>query len=237
MNKHYFLASLEYHLAPMPEPRRSEIVREYEDYFAYGIQAGRAEEEIIRELGDPAARASAILNKSWPEEDQAYSDTRGGFADARHHYSGASHGYSDASQGTYSAAPGYEASPGYGANPGYTAAPPWSPPASRSDFARKLGVLVLLGFLNMILLPVIASLWAALMGFGAGALGAIVAPLAAGLDWFMNGEFFPAKLFIAFGATGIGILMAVAFYYLAKAWIHVNSLYFKWNVQLWRGRN
>ncbi|GIO12872.1 hypothetical protein J19TS2_24270 [Cohnella xylanilytica] len=223
MNKHYFLASLEYHLAPMPEPRRSEIVKEYEDYFAYGIQAGRAEEEILQELGDPVARASAILNKSWSTEYRPYSDARGGYADS-------TYDASDASQGTYSASPGYDAGPGY-------AAAPWSPPAPRSDFARKLGVLVLLGFLNMILLPIIASLWAALLGFGAGALGAIAAPLAAGLDWFMNGEFFPAKLFIAFGATGIGILMAVAFYYLAKAWIHVNSLYFKWNVHLWRGRN
>lgn len=61
MNKNEFLAALYYYLAEMPEPERSKLMWDYEAYFAYNLQNGKSEEEIVRGLGDPARLAAEAL--------------------------------------------------------------------------------------------------------------------------------------------------------------------------------
>lgn len=113
-----------------------------------------------------------------------------------------------------------------------------SPQPSQGGFVRLIGVTVLLFFLNvMIMIPIGASLWSALLSFGAAAAGAILAPAAFALDWLANGDYHPAKLFISIAGTGVGILLALAFIVLFKVGWRATVGYVRWNARTWRGRN
>lgn len=61
MNKKQFIAILRGELAVMHETERNELIEDYETHFAFGLQSGKTEEEIVRELGDPFEISKSAL--------------------------------------------------------------------------------------------------------------------------------------------------------------------------------
>ncbi|MBB6669891.1 HAAS signaling domain-containing protein [Cohnella nanjingensis] len=116
----------------------------------------------------------------------------------------------------------------------YPPAPP-QPPVER-DVPRMLGVAILLFFLNLIMLPIGASLWSALLGVAAATVGLLLSPGAVLLEWVLNAHYSPAFLFVTMAALGVGLLMVFVTYYAAKLWIWLTAVYLRWNVNMWRGR-
>lgn len=57
MNKHEYIETLRHYLVGMPEDERNELLRDYEAHFVYGLQRGKTEAEIVKELGDPLTLA------------------------------------------------------------------------------------------------------------------------------------------------------------------------------------
>ncbi|MCR8658748.1 DUF1700 domain-containing protein [Paenibacillus endoradicis] len=53
MNKDQFLTILRKELKSMPIKEQNELLEDYETHFAFGVQAGKTEEEISLELGNP----------------------------------------------------------------------------------------------------------------------------------------------------------------------------------------
>jgi uncharacterized membrane protein len=69
MNKSEFLANLQAHLSVLPPEEQNELLEDYEAHFAFGLESGRTEEDIVLELGDPAELAKeAIGNRYVPRE-------------------------------------------------------------------------------------------------------------------------------------------------------------------------
>lgn len=68
MTKNDFLNTLYQSLLYLPAKERQEILQDYEEHFATGIEEGKAEEEICRALGDPKEIAQTYLqqNKARP---------------------------------------------------------------------------------------------------------------------------------------------------------------------------
>ncbi|WP_054958403.1 HAAS signaling domain-containing protein [Paenibacillus dakarensis] len=61
MNKKQFLSILEARLSPLPLSERNELLSEVATHFEIGLQDGRSEEDIARELGDPFEMAREAL--------------------------------------------------------------------------------------------------------------------------------------------------------------------------------
>ncbi|MFC7679492.1 DUF1700 domain-containing protein [Paenibacillus sp. GCM10028914] len=61
MNKKQFLSILETRLRPLQPDERNELLNDVESHFQFGLQNGRTEEEIARELGDPFEIAREAL--------------------------------------------------------------------------------------------------------------------------------------------------------------------------------
>lgn len=57
MNKRDFLSRLNVLLGAMPAEERKEVLYDYEEHFRMGMQEGKTEEEIARDLGDVYAIA------------------------------------------------------------------------------------------------------------------------------------------------------------------------------------
>ncbi|RED58002.1 DUF1700 domain-containing protein [Cohnella lupini] len=57
MNKLEFIETLRHYLSSMPEEERNELLRDYDAHFMYGLQNGKTEADIARELGDPLTLA------------------------------------------------------------------------------------------------------------------------------------------------------------------------------------
>lgn len=66
MNKKQFINVLEKRLAPLPPQERRELISDVESHFLIGIQNGRSEEDIARELGDPNEMARDALGDRFP---------------------------------------------------------------------------------------------------------------------------------------------------------------------------
>jgi uncharacterized membrane protein len=61
MNKQEYIATLHRYLSSLPEDERNELLRDYEAHFVYGLQSGKSETDIIRELGDPLTLAREAI--------------------------------------------------------------------------------------------------------------------------------------------------------------------------------
>lgn len=61
MNKKQYLSILETRLASLPSEESREFIQEVEAHFDIGIQNGRTEQEIARDLGDPFEMAKEAL--------------------------------------------------------------------------------------------------------------------------------------------------------------------------------
>ncbi|WMT40752.1 DUF1700 domain-containing protein [Paenibacillus sp. D2_2] len=77
MNKNEFLASLNAHLSVLPPEERNELMNDYETHFAFGLQNGKTEAEIVHELGNPEELAKeAIGDRQIPQQQVYWSDPR-----------------------------------------------------------------------------------------------------------------------------------------------------------------
>ncbi|GGH32421.1 HAAS signaling domain-containing protein [Paenibacillus segetis] len=69
MNKSQFLGLLHSHLSVLPPEECNELMEDYEAHFAFALQNGRTEEEVILELGHPEELArEALGNRFIPKE-------------------------------------------------------------------------------------------------------------------------------------------------------------------------
>ena len=64
MTKNEFLNALHRALLYLPARDRQEILQDYEEHFAAGLEQGKTEEEICRALGDPQEIAQTYLQQS-----------------------------------------------------------------------------------------------------------------------------------------------------------------------------
>lgn len=72
MTRNDFLNALYRSLLYLPAKERQEIMQDYEEHFAAGLEQGKTEEEICRALGDPGEIAQTYLQQSKAGEDGAY---------------------------------------------------------------------------------------------------------------------------------------------------------------------
>lgn len=72
MNRSEFLALLRLHLSPLPPEEQQELLEDYESHFAFGLQSGRTEEEIVAELGNPAELAKEALGNRYVPNEPVY---------------------------------------------------------------------------------------------------------------------------------------------------------------------
>ncbi|WP_059050107.1 HAAS signaling domain-containing protein [Paenibacillus senegalimassiliensis] len=72
MNRSEFLALLRVHLSPLPPEEQQELLEDYQNHFAFGLQSGRSEEEIVAELGDPAELAKEALGNRYVPDEPIY---------------------------------------------------------------------------------------------------------------------------------------------------------------------
>jgi len=63
MNKAQFLTQLKNHLQEIPEKDRNELIEDYVSHFEFGMQDGKSEEDIVRELGSPEELAFDAINE------------------------------------------------------------------------------------------------------------------------------------------------------------------------------
>lgn len=61
MNKKHFISILNTRLSSLPPEEREELISDVEAHFNIGLQNGRTEEDISRELGDPFEMAREAL--------------------------------------------------------------------------------------------------------------------------------------------------------------------------------
>lgn len=62
MKKKEFLDLLRYYLRNLPSNIINDIISDYEEHFECGLQAGRSEEEIVKELGEPEKIANEYFD-------------------------------------------------------------------------------------------------------------------------------------------------------------------------------
>lgn len=61
MNKYQFMRILESSLERLPSNERLDIIQDFEEHFAIGLDEGKTEEEIVKSLGSPHQIAREIL--------------------------------------------------------------------------------------------------------------------------------------------------------------------------------
>ena len=63
MNKDQFLKQFRKGINAMPMKEQDELLEDYETHFAFGEQAGKTEDEISLELGDPLELAQEVMEE------------------------------------------------------------------------------------------------------------------------------------------------------------------------------
>lgn len=63
MNKKDFIETLEAKLIRLPKADRDDILSDYENHFAEGLERGQSEEEVSAALGDPGELAATYLER------------------------------------------------------------------------------------------------------------------------------------------------------------------------------
>ncbi|EOQ09087.1 HAAS signaling domain-containing protein [Bacillus cereus] len=61
MTKHKFLQQLNASLKRLSDKERADILKDYEEHFTFGLEAGKTEEEITTSLGSPSQIAKELL--------------------------------------------------------------------------------------------------------------------------------------------------------------------------------
>jgi len=61
MTKQQFFQQLHKLLAKLPDSEKQDIMQDYEEYFAFGLQDGKSEEQIVTSLGSPKQISKELL--------------------------------------------------------------------------------------------------------------------------------------------------------------------------------
>lgn len=205
MNKSEFLANLRAHLSVLPPEEQNELLEDYEAHFAFGLQSGRTEQEIVLELGDPAELAKEAIDNRFVPQEHVY--WFGGAESA--------------------AAPG-AAIPPTGDYPNEAGV------QRRSAFASVM-VYIGLFFINLIAVPLLLSFWTVVVSFAVSAAAGILSPLLLGLEYLWHGDIFKAKIFASIAYVGLGILLIVVTRYAYKGMLWLSIAYLRWNVRIAKG--
>lgn len=72
MTKAQFMTMLRMKLSMLPPEEYNELMEDYESHFAFGMQNGKTEEEIVAELGDPEELAKEALGSRYIPERPVY---------------------------------------------------------------------------------------------------------------------------------------------------------------------
>ncbi|MFD0673347.1 DUF1700 domain-containing protein [Cohnella sp. GCM10027633] len=114
---------------------------------------------------------------------------------------------------------------------------PNSPAPPRRDIARMIGVTIALVFLNMVALPALVSIWAGFVSICAVAVFGCLSLFILLVEQLAYGDATIAKLFLAIGSTGVGMLLAYFVRYYGIKWILFITIgYWKWTERTWLGR-
>lgn len=68
MTKNEFMSRLSAALGALPGPERDDILADFEEHFATALSGGKPEEEVTRDLGDPAEIAAQYTSEAPPPE-------------------------------------------------------------------------------------------------------------------------------------------------------------------------
>lgn len=200
MTKEQFLTQLQDQLSVLPPEESSELMEDYAAHFAFGLQNGKTEQEIARELGNPLELAQeAIRERNAASEHVYWSNpavARPGFAD------------NQASQPFTS---------------------PSRPQPKRRGGAATIFIASGLFMLNLIVVPLLIALWAVVIGFVLSTVGFILSPVLVVLDFAFGHGFYPAKAFASVSLIGVGILLGLGTKYLFKGMLSMSQTYGKWN--------
>ncbi|AZK45823.1 HAAS signaling domain-containing protein [Paenibacillus lentus] len=198
MKKKEFISLLSSHLSALPPEEQSELLEDYESHFAFGLQNGRTEEEIVRELGDPAELAQeALANRVNPLHPLYW----------------------------------------FGEPPEGQTSTSLAPAAQTSSRHQMITSAIYTGlfFLNLVILPLLAALWALGLAIALTAMAGILSPAALLLEYIFNNVFQPTKAFAVLAMVGIGILIAVGTRHLYSNLIKLSASYWAWNVRVAKG--
>lgn len=207
MNKSEFLANLRAHLSVLPPEEQNELLEDYEAHFAFGLESGRTEEEIVLELGDPAELAKEAIGNRYVPREHVY-------------------WFGGAEPAAVPDAPVASTNAGVYGNGGGV--------RQRSGFASVM-VYIGLFFMNIIVVPLLISFWAVAVSLAASAAAGIISPLLLGLEYIWHGDLFTAKIFASVAAVGLGILLAVVTRYVYKGLLRLSAAYLRWNVRVAKG--
>ena len=79
MTKAQFLTKLASLLAKLPEQERDDILRDYEEYFAFAMEEGKSEQDVVQALGTPKQLAKELTAAYYMEEVEKNESFRGIF--------------------------------------------------------------------------------------------------------------------------------------------------------------
>ena len=235
MNKDQFLYQLQQALRPLDPELTKEILADFEEHFANGLQQSRSEEELSKELGDPAQIAKEYkdsiadgqqhqdIRSSWQENWQR-PDTM--TPEARHQTAL----QPDSTSWQHGSEPD-TASDGSGTK-AWTAQD-----HQNAGQGINEGMLVLVIVLNLfIALPVVLSLISVLFGFWAAAGGIGIAGLALFAVAILEAGIIGLILFL-FGLSlvALAVIGLILMVYLTKGFVYLLRQYFIWNRNLVKG--
>lgn len=205
MNKSEFISLLSSHLSALPPEERSELMEDYEAHFAFALQNGKTEEEIVRELGDPAELAQEALGNRVAPQHPLY-------------------WFGDRPEGQAAGTPAAQA-------------PAAQVPAAARPRYRKAAPAVYTGlfFLNLLMMPLLAALWAFGLSIALAAVAGIFSPAFLLLEYAFNGAFQPAKAFAVLTMVGLGIFLAIGSRYAYSNITKLSASYWAWNVRAAKG--
>lgn len=131
--------------------------------------------------------------------------------------------------------------PVYWFNPGTSAQNPPPPIAhghaavKRRSYFTTMMVCIGLFFLNLMVIPLLMSLWSVLVSLAASALAGILSPVLIALEYVTHGEFYPAKGFSTLVMVGFGILLFILSRYVFRGLLQISKSYLRWNVRTLKG--
>lgn len=206
MTKNEFLVLLESHLSVLPPEERNELMEDYEAHFAFALQNGKSEEEVVRELGDPLELAKTALEERQPPLS----------SNPVYWY------YSDKNDVPPSPAPG----PAQG----------FEPVKHRErGTGAKIGMISALFIPDVVVFSLLFSFWltAICLMISGGLL--LLSPLFYVANGMIYGSYHLAKLYASISFVGIGILLLIGSKPFYQSMVSLLKQYWQWNLRLVKG--
>ncbi len=235
MNKNQFLYALQQALRPLEPELTKEILADFEEHYANGLQQGHSEEQLSKELGDPAEIAREY--KESIADGQQHQDIRSSWQENRQRPD-----MGLVSDTTYnpqqSGTNGWQHVSEADATADSTQAKSWTTQDhQKNGKGINESMLVLVIVLNLfIALPVVMTLISLLFGFWAAAGGIGIAGLALFAAAILEAGITGLILFL-FGLSlvALAVIGIVLMYYLTKGFVYLLQQYFSWNKKLVKG--